>query len=400
MPLSKPVPKPPGRSDRPGGDSEKGPLSRRSFIVAVFLFLVAVYEAILLFPKRLSMWMVVGRRLKSEQERFEAIVAALPETCRFPCGEKPARVVVARDTGLQWEEESHFAPGGWMGRPGLEDVSWLVDRSVMTLTDRDTVADAYASIFTPDDRVAIKVLWTVHLPVLDPILRGLLSIGMPPENISIFDFRQLNRKWWSPKEGTPQLWAREPGHQVFNIYQEQYGVGIAGGKYSHRVEEVGSQTTRFEQVLYDCTALINVAHLKTHFLAETTISLKNHQGSHRVPHVLHASWDVSLALLNHAPPIRDKTRLVLCDATAPLYDRGPQSRNCISTWKYNGILASRDPVALDSVGVSIIAEKRREEGLSHDLPRSHVQLRNAERLRLGRHASESIEVKRIDRERG
>jgi hypothetical protein len=211
--------------------------------------------------------------------------------------------------------------------------------------------------------VGIKVIWTGHLEVVDPIIRGLLGIGVSPERIVLWDYRQATRKWWQGKkreEDEPILLAREPGDRTYNEFRKRYGVSITGGKYHHREERVGSQLAHFEEILYRCTAL-------------------------------HASWDVSCALLNHVPVIRNKTRLIVCDATAPLYHKGPITKHSVFTWKYNGVLASRDPVALDTIGLTILKEKRRREGLPHDFPRSHDQLRNAEKLRLGRHQTEWIE---------
>jgi len=374
-------------------------MTRRKFLLMIFLAFAALLSAIAAMPKKFFLWFVVGRRLESEREVLDRIVATLPPDHRFPYGEQPARVVLARDSLLGWEEECEFAPGGWIGRPRLEDVSWLVDNAMMRLTDQSSVPEAYRSLFKSDDRVAIKVLWTVHLPIVDPIIRGLMSIGMPPANIWLYDFRQLAHAWWETPEKTPQLWAREPGSMLFNIYAQKYGVTIKGGQYADRAERFGSLETQLERLLYDCTALINVPALKTHYLAETTMSLKNHQGSHLKPYLLHASLDVSLALLNDLPPIREKTRLVVMDATAPLYDQGPVTKNCIYSWKYNGILASRDPVALDTIGVSIIAEKRKAHGLNFELPRSHELLSNAERLRLGRHDRARIDLRHVTRDR-
>ena len=374
--------------------AKKSYLSRRKFIILLFVGLGSLLAAIAAIPKRFFMWFIVGRRMPSEREVLAKIVAELPPERRFPCGDEKAKVVVARHSYLYWEQESATVPGGWMGRPDLTNVRCMLDSALVNLTGTRAVPDAYRTLFSPDDRVAIKVLWTVHLPILDPILRGLLSIGIPPENICMMDFRQLAHPWYEKPPQEVRLLAREPGEVYFNTYCRQYGVKTAGGDYSHRWESVGSLQTQLEQKLYDCTALINVATLKTHYLAETTLCLKNHQGSHLKPYLLHASLDVSLALLNNLAPIREKTRLAVLDATAPLYDQGPQTNNSISSWKYNGVIVGRDPVAVDTVGVSIIADKRREMGLDHTLPRSHDLLTNAEKLRLGRHDPAWIE--RID----
>ncbi|HUJ20692.1 MAG TPA: hypothetical protein VLX58_04180, partial [Bryobacteraceae bacterium] len=62
------------------------------------------------------------------------------------------------------------------------------------------------------------------------------------------------------------------------------------------------------------------------------------------------------------PPIRQKVRLHICDATTAQYEGGPSYMPQWS-WPYNGLLVSRDPVALDSVGWQIIEQKRAEKGV-------------------------------------
>jgi hypothetical protein len=62
------------------------------------------------------------------------------------------------------------------------------------------------------------------------------------------------------------------------------------------------------------------------------------------------------------PGIREKTRLIVCDATTVQYEGGP-SYLPYWAWAFDGLLISRDPVALDHTGWRIIEEKRAAEGL-------------------------------------
>ena len=61
-------------------------------------------------------------------------------------------------------------------------------------------------------------------------------------------------------------------------------------------------------------------------------------------------------------PIRQKVRLHICDGLNAQYEGGP-SFMPQWMWPFNGLLVSRDPVALDYVGWKIIEKKRAEVGM-------------------------------------
>ena len=57
------------------------------------------------------------------------------------------------------------------------------------------------------------------------------------------------------------------------------------------------------------------------------------------------------------PFVKGKTKLVLVDALYPLCDKGPQSDPRYK-WAYNGLIAGTDPVAVETVCLEIINQKR------------------------------------------
>ena len=60
------------------------------------------------------------------------------------------------------------------------------------------------------------------------------------------------------------------------------------------------------------------------------------------------------------PICRDKTVLNVLVVLTPLfYGIGPHHFDPKHLWKYNGLLVSKDPVALDSLGVKLLEEKRK-----------------------------------------
>ena len=59
------------------------------------------------------------------------------------------------------------------------------------------------------------------------------------------------------------------------------------------------------------------------------------------------------------PEVKGKTRLVLVDALYPLCDKGPQPDPRYK-WTYKGLIAGTDPVAVETVCLKVISEKRNE----------------------------------------
>jgi uncharacterized protein (DUF362 family) len=93
------------------------------------------------------------------------------------------------------------------------------------------------------------------------------------------------------------------------------------------------------------------------------MALKNLFGAIHNPNKYHLSaGDPYVADVNMLPPIRQKVRLTICDAIAPQYEGGPSYMPQWS-WPFNGLIVSRDPVALDYTGWRIIEQKRAEKGI-------------------------------------
>ncbi|HDT14537.1 MAG TPA: DUF362 domain-containing protein, partial [Candidatus Aminicenantes bacterium] len=138
----------------------------------------------------------------------------------------------------------------------------------------------------------------------------------------------------------------------------------------------------------------SLAILKDHGLAGVTAGLKNYFGSIHNPNKYHEGrCDPFVAEVFDAPPVRSKHRLTILDALTVQFHRGPSFH---ARWadKYGGLVFSRDPVAADAVGWSIIERLRAAAGLP-DLEgerRAPSYLRTAERMGLGRADPASIET--------
>lgn len=216
---------------------------------------------------------------------------------------------------------------------------------------------SWREMFSPDDVVAIKVncLSGMHLSshpeLVRVIVKRLKDVPVKAENIIIYDRteRELESAGFtiSPAGGPRCMGTDSPG---------------AG--YDDEPTVLGEMGSRFSRIISEhATAIINVPVLKDHDMCGITCSLKNHLGSIDNPNKCHPNaGDPSIAEVNTAPCIRDKSRLIICDALQACYDGGP-AFSPRGMWDFGGLLVGTDPVALDTLAWKIIEDKRLEQGL-------------------------------------
>jgi len=106
-----------------------------------------------------------------------------------------------------------------------------------------------------------------------------------------------------------------------------------------------------------CTALIALPALKAHWLTGIGTVLKNYIMYSGTPDRYHDKNSAKLGEIWNLPFVKGKTRLVLVDALFPLCDKGPQP-DPRYRWAYGGLVAGKDPVAVETVCLKIIMEKR------------------------------------------
>jgi uncharacterized protein (DUF362 family) len=144
----------------------------------------------------------------------------------------------------------------------------------------------------------------------------------------------------------------------------------------------------------EATALVSAPVLKDHNLAGLSAGLKNFYGAIHNPNKYHDhGCDPFIADVCAHAHIRDRLRLVVCDAARPQYHLGP-ARRAQWQWAYGGILLGTDPVAVDRVGCEILERKRAAAGLKplEADGRPVRYLASAEQRGLGAADLERIEV--------
>ncbi|NCO38469.1 MAG: hypothetical protein COZ06_32155 [Armatimonadetes bacterium CG_4_10_14_3_um_filter_66_18] len=257
-------------------------------------------------------------------------------------------------------------------------VTATVRKAVCTLFGTDDVAAAFGRLATRDDIVALKPNCAggtkangTRLQVMIGLTNSLNAAGVPYPNMIVYE--------------QDERLLRQSGYPIL---KDKSNIRIMGVResigYSQKSYKQGEVEQRLAKVLEECSVLLNCPFLKTCPGFGVTLAMKNHQGSIQTPRLNHPPASRGgaphLADLSMIPLIRQKTKLVLCDATYPLYDGGPGDKPD-AHWAYNTLLAATDPVALDAVGYQILDDKRKELGLDPiaDVP-AHIKVADMRRL--------------------
>jgi hypothetical protein len=181
----------------------------------------------------------------------------------------------------------------------------MLDQSMIKCTGEKNARDAWLSIIQPEDTVGLVT--TGHLnPTHDELVYAvkiaLLGIGVPQKKI--------------------------------------------------KMAQGGSSKARA------CTALIALPALKAHWLTGIGTVLKHYIMYSDSPSSYHDENSAKLGEIWNLPHVKGKTKLILVDALYPLCDKGPQPDPRYK-WAYSGLIAGTDPVAVETVCVKIITEKRK-----------------------------------------
>jgi hypothetical protein len=185
-------------------------------------------------------------------------------------------------------------------------VAEMLDTAMKAYSGEGDIAKAWQRYFRPQDTVGIKYTrcdWHrihVNQAVIDAIADRLITIGIARSRVTANDF------------GLP---------------------------------------------VKDCTALINVPSVKVHALTGIAVSIKNYINFTGNRSSYHYDGSAKLGETWLLPEVKGKTRLIVVDMLRPYFGPGPQL-NPLHRWDYKAILVGTDPVAIDTVCLSICQKKR------------------------------------------
>lgn len=281
-------------------------------------------------------------------------------------------------------------------------VDGMVSRGITEFTGEKNEASAWKKFISPEDMIGLKVNalglnairgsgWVNHFPaVTGAVVKGLKKTGHTEKNMIIWDRsdRELENAGFVISKDPEKMRV----HGVLAVRRDEKSDEL----YTKESFKIGEKSVRLTKILTEtCSSLISIPLVKHHRLAGITGAMKSHFGTIDNPSQFHGSRCVNPGIpeLNAIPVIKKKQKLIIVDGLLGLYDGGPWwDRRFI--WPYGGIIIGTDPVSVDSVILSIIDKKRKEEGKELLAPEVKF-LELSEKLGLGNAKKSMIELKEI-----
>jgi uncharacterized protein (DUF362 family) len=290
----------------------------------------------------------------------------------------------------------------------------MVDQLVMAVTGQSSVAGAWRSLVSPKDRVGIKVATagapycSSHVGIVEAIVAGLELAGVPRKQIVVWDRDAENlRAAGFDGRGGYAVRAIDPprgydraavftapvlGKLIWGDLLFREKVRRADGRRATESDQLSSTSHLATILSRDVTKVINVPVLTEEAGCGVAGALYNMT----VPNVdnwrrflqLDASNTESIASLYADERIAPKVVLHIMDALVAQYAGGPGFQPNYA-FEHQTIYASRDPVALDALGLRKIEEWRKPAKLTPVAKRADW-LESAEQLGLGNFAAERI----------
>ena len=294
------------------------------------------------FPSTRRAFLRRGLMLGSALEAFK-VSGGLAGSPPIPTESERSRVVIARD------EKIRSAGAGFESAR----LAQLLDRAVQATYDCDSPLEAWKKVARPGEVVGLKVNClggrgnATHLELVEAITECLRQAGIT--DVVIWDRQNSDLERARFKIVEHGSGVRCFGNDVMGFEDDLATFGKAGSLVCRTITRV-------------CDAVINLPLLKDHGIAGVSLALKSMFGAIHNPNKYHTNaGDPYVADVFALAPIRQKVRLNICDGLNAQYDGGP-SFMPQWMWPFNGLLVSRDPVALDYVGWKIIEKERQEVG--------------------------------------
>ncbi|MBI5394102.1 MAG: DUF362 domain-containing protein [Verrucomicrobia bacterium] len=290
-----------------------------------------------------------------------------------------SRVVIARDP-----QAVRFYD------PQPDRVRRLVERGILELTQTTTLAAAWGKFVRPADIVAIKInaaagpTLSTRRPVVDAVVAGLRAAGVPAHHIIIWDRSADNlvlAGWDIRRDGEgPLCYATLPhaGWDPATYYQTPHVGMLIWGDHEFGARQLSERSYYSRIVSQTATKLINIPVLMDNRHVGLSgclhnIAIGSVDNNRRFQtEALH--YDPGIAELCARPPISGKLVLNILDALVAQCAGAP-SFQPEAAWSPGEIYLSRDPVALDALGLQAIEQRRKDTGMRPIGERArHVQI--------------------------
>jgi uncharacterized protein (DUF362 family) len=280
------------------------------------------------------------------------------------------------------------------GTIDIDEARKMLKEGIVRLTGSESTKDAWKHFFDPDEMIGIKVnclagaRMSTHPQIAYAVAMELMGIGVKGERILIWD--RSNRE------------LENAGFKVATADKPLcFGTDTDGIGYDEDVYEfsnVGSLVSRIVTRL--CTAFVNMPVVKDHGIVGYTGALKNWLGAVHNPNKYHSDrGDPQIAELSAFAEIKDKQRLIVCDALDVQYHGGPSFKPQFVV-RHGAIIISTDPVAVDIYGWNLVEGYRKKRGLksleSEGRKPTYILTAAKEPLRLGYADQAMVDVIEIE----
>jgi uncharacterized protein (DUF362 family) len=249
-------------------------------------------------------------------------------------------------------------------------VDKMLSAGIKSLTGAKADREAWASFFSPGDIVGIKVncsgapLICATPEIVSGIVRNLLSVGVKPSNIYIYErfLGQLKSVHYERvvPEGVQIVAVETPQGSLLGYDPKTYVDVSFFGEDDTRSNLARLVTERF-------TKIINVPNAKEHQASGVTGCLKNLAygdfsnvaRSHMREKTNTLSFIGTLAAVE---PLRSKCVLNIMDGLRAVWHGGPFAEDKKYRFYPKQMMFGTDPVAIDRLLLDLIEEKRKAEG--------------------------------------
>lgn len=335
----------------------------------------------------------------------QAAIAAPPGKMGIP-GPYPGRVIEVNHPGALTDAHRRFKRGNYTVR-NADVVQAMVDRGMRDLVGSDDATQAWRTLFSPGDRVGIKVV-PVGGPdsissheLVDAVVKGLESAGVRRRDVLLVERYKLQLLACGYEEAAPS----GVRYECSSLEYDDAQLDINGRHPTLKGESyrnvVGYDPDVYREMPYcqppdihdpnddrrfrshlskvvtqKVDKIINLPVLKDHGSAGVTLALKSlsHGSVNNVArsHVVLFREQKEMpawASLNQCndfipaivsmPQMREKVVLNILDGLVGTWEGGPGGGE---TWHYNSLFFATDPVAMDHIGWDVIDAKRVQEG--------------------------------------
>jgi len=255
-------------------------------------------------------------------------------------------------------------------RVSPEIVAGMVERGMKELTGERSLMDAWKRFIDSSDVVGIKVNPSGAPSIMSSpelvreIVRNVMSVGVLARNIVIYDRFAVQIQMTGYHAFVP------PGVRVVGLESGSLELSNYDPHVYAEAGFFGERETRSylaKVISRDITKIINVPNLKEHNASGVTGCLKNlgygsFSNMGRSHHAPVTFTDPFIGQLCNIEPLRSKTVLHIMDGLRAVWHAGPFVQAPRFLYEAKTMYFGTDPVAIDTIELEVIEQKRREEG--------------------------------------